>query len=281
MGEVMMIFFLAVAIFGIFSGVGLLRLKEWARISTLVWSGITIAFCGLMVAVFSVMSFPNQEGTPADYMTIVRIASAMFYSLPLGIGIWWLILFTRKGVVAQFRRSADASADPATSLAEQQLPAVKPAPPLPISVLAVFFLLSSLSLIFVFFFSTPVVLFGHIVRGPAGRLIWVVACLLCAAAGIGLLRLKPWSYLLAIGLQAFWLVSGLVTQLSPNYRAVMEEVMSAARTQFGAPAYPTQSIEQLKVFSWIGLMFPVLIVALLFYYRSRFLTAAAEAQRQG
>jgi hypothetical protein len=41
---VMMCAFLGVAVFGIFAGVGLLRLKNWARIATLVWAGIAAPF---------------------------------------------------------------------------------------------------------------------------------------------------------------------------------------------------------------------------------------------
>jgi hypothetical protein len=42
-------FIMALGIFGLFSGVGLLRLKNWARIATLVWAGITVVFSALVL----------------------------------------------------------------------------------------------------------------------------------------------------------------------------------------------------------------------------------------
>src|SRR5580704_6313132 len=37
------------AIFGIFTSAGVLRLKKWARVSMLVWGGVMVAFCGLVL----------------------------------------------------------------------------------------------------------------------------------------------------------------------------------------------------------------------------------------
>src|SRR2546421_1970833 len=192
MGEVVAIFFLALAIFGIFAGVGLLRLKEWARVSTLIWSGITVFFCGLFVVIFAVLPFPTAPDVPATFMNTGRILTALFYSIPLGIGVWWLIFFNLRAVSIQFRAAGSISGElPGEAIAEGLRPA-KPAPPLPITVLAVFFLLSSLSFVFIFFMPAPVVLFGHMFRGAARIPFWVVSYGLLIAAGIGLLKLKPW-----------------------------------------------------------------------------------------
>jgi len=146
---------------------------------------------------------------------------------------------------------------------------------LPVTVLAVFLVIFSLSVIVPFFIPVPVILFGHALRGGAGTAVWDGACLLSAAAGIGLLRLKSWSYPVALGLQMFWLLSGAVTLASGSYPALMREVMSSMKVRLGV-SYSEYSVQQMRSFSVIGLAAPVLILAFLVYYRSRFINASAS-----
>jgi hypothetical protein len=46
---------------------------------------------------------PEAPNTPANITILTRVFAALFYVIPLAIGLWWLIFFTRKGVVAQFK----------------------------------------------------------------------------------------------------------------------------------------------------------------------------------
>jgi hypothetical protein len=93
------ILFTGVAIWAIATAIGALRLRWWARISA-VW---------ISLAAFLVY-LPNL----AKYIYLVKTApdvgwsSEILYPLvPLfGLGIWWLILFTRPGVKAQFLQHA-------------------------------------------------------------------------------------------------------------------------------------------------------------------------------
>jgi hypothetical protein len=95
-----MAFLLAQAALGIFTGVGLLRLRNWARISALVWAGITVPFALLIVFIMLLVPLPvpPRPEAPAHLMLFLRFFLVLFYGIPLGVGIWWLILFTRKGV---------------------------------------------------------------------------------------------------------------------------------------------------------------------------------------
>src|SRR3984893_1513545 len=142
-----MAFFSGLAVFGIFTGVGVLRLKNWARISALVWSGITAAICGFGLAflAFIPLPIPASSPTPVSIMTLVRVTTGLFYAVPLVIAIWWLILFNRKAISAQFVASGvdiplDASGFPTQTTSD-----ARPALPLPITVVAVFLLLSLFS----------------------------------------------------------------------------------------------------------------------------------------
>jgi hypothetical protein len=68
---------------------------------------------------------PEAPNTPANITILTRVFAALFYVIPLAIGLWWLIFFTRKGVVAQFKAlgSPDAELDPTTSPSAQLTPA--------------------------------------------------------------------------------------------------------------------------------------------------------------
>jgi hypothetical protein len=271
-----MIFFLAVAVFGIFTGVGLLRLRNWARISALVWAGISVPMSAFVLLAFAMVPMPPPPNTSANVMHLIRGFLLLFYGIPLGLGVWWLILFTRKAIAAQFTALiGEGGAIPVGIPSEPLLPAQRSLP-LPITVLACFFLVSSLSIGFVFWTHVPAMLFGFAVRGPAGAGIYALWCLLFAASGIGVLKRTRWSYSLAIGLQIFGLLSGGVTLLSPKYGAIMQETISSMNVPSGA--YPANVAEQIRAYSYIGLLVPIIILALLVYYRSRYLEAISDTR---
>jgi hypothetical protein len=265
------------AAFGIVTGVGVIRLKNWARISVLVWSGLTAVMCGLglVFLVFMPLPMPPNSPTPGSTLTFVRVTDGLFDTVPLGIAIWWLILFNRKGIAAQFVPAGAGSPVDASGFPVEMTSTRRPLP-LPITVLAVFLMLSSLSWIFLFFVRVPMVLFGHAFHGLAGTTLLIVSSLVSTAAGIGLLYRKSWSYSLTLGLQVLWFLSGLVTLLSPKLADLMREVMSSMT--FSAAAPPEFSIEQMRRMSADGLIIPVLIGALLIYYRARFLQASASSK---
>jgi len=94
MSLAMLFIFMACAVFGIVTGVGLLRLKNWARISALVWSGITVFFAGFALLLSLIIPMPPPRNAPDFTIYLVRAALFLIYGLPCGIGTWWLVLFT-------------------------------------------------------------------------------------------------------------------------------------------------------------------------------------------
>ncbi|HEY2823309.1 MAG TPA: hypothetical protein VGJ06_19855 [Candidatus Acidoferrum sp.] len=285
----MMVFFLAVAIWGAFSGVGVIRFRNWARISILVWAGITAPICLLVIAVMAwipLPTMPDQQLTS----TLLRFFIIAFYGAPLAIAVWWLILFTRPHIVAQFRpAAAGVSGDPFTAIPvplpdgfgaaprSYAVPAPLPASsvPIPIIVLACFFLISSLSIFFIFFMHMPAMVFGHAYTGLTGSVIYATWCLLYAIAGAGMLKRVSWAYSIAIGVQILSIISGIMTVLSPNFDHVMRQAMSTMRVP-SVEAYEMTSLAHLRGFSFFGLIFPLAILGMLAYYRPQFLEACAS-----
>jgi hypothetical protein len=289
----MMVVFFSIAIWGAFSGVGLIRFRNWARISVLIWAGVAAPVCLLIVAMMAFIPLPTPSES-AISSAFIRLIVVIFYGAPMAIAVWWLILFTRPRIVAQFKvAAAGASGDPFNAFpvsaafdangapVAYAVPApLPPAPgvPVPIIVLACFFLLSALSIFFIFFMHMPAMVFGHAFTGLTGSVVYSTWCLLYAIAGIGMLRRVPWAYSVAIGVQILGIVSGIMTLLSPNFDDVMRRAMSSMKMP--APdVYQIQSMTHLRGFSFIGLLFPLAILGMLAYYRPQFLRACAETPR--
>jgi len=193
------------------------------------------------------------------------------YGAPALLAVWWLILFNRKNVKQQFVDPRPGEASPAVQTGRA---------PLAIVILAWFLIVSAgLTLPFLLLIHrAPILLFGHLVVGAAGAAYFLAACGLQLASGVGLLRLKRWSYPLTIGLQLFLLTSGIFTWLSPNFEATMREAMKA----MGGfpPGMDPEPYLRLGIKSaYLGFLPSVLILGILIYYRSRFFESAALAMK--
>src|SRR4029077_10481858 len=95
-------FILALGIWGLATGIALLGHRNWARISTLVWSGLTVTFGTLILIVASSIKLPVAPNSPPGTANVARAFFVFVYGVPIAIGIWWLVLFTRKSVAALF-----------------------------------------------------------------------------------------------------------------------------------------------------------------------------------
>jgi hypothetical protein len=185
MASVTWLFLFLVAIFGILVGVGILRRRNWARISILIWGGLMTCLSAIaMVATFFVMNnlpptLPNAADT-ARVMVLMKWFMALFYGIPFGVGIWWLILFTRQAVVDDFNpflarlhpgKTLDASGFPQEPPPPPSYVPGGPVCPLPLLIIAGFdifsgvFMLTLLIVPYSFISSVPLFLFGHAFHG--------------------------------------------------------------------------------------------------------------------
>ena len=267
---------MCLSLFGMATGIGLFYLRHWARISVLIWGGVSV-FVGLLgISIVLLMSFsptPPAPDWPPEGMQAVRWILLMVYGLPLLIGIWWLVLFNRQTVKTQF-------GGPTVAVAVD-LPQ-KPACPLAISVLAWFYITSILNLLFLPFlpFRVPIFVFGRVLPGRVGLTVLILSFLAFFLAGIGLLKLKPWSYSLTLGLQLFWLASTVVTVLGPNYNSAMDSFMKEMQATLHLPETQFSPANFSHHYGWtvvLAFLIAGAILGLLVYYRPRFLEAASRA----
>src|SRR5580704_16012620 len=112
MAAAIMAIFLAITIWGAFTGVGLVRFRNWARISVLVWSGLMAPFCILVIAFTAFMPMPPSPN-PMLTGSILHLVTIVFYGLPLALAVGWLSLLTLPHIVAQFKPAlAAGTGDP-------------------------------------------------------------------------------------------------------------------------------------------------------------------------
>ena len=266
---IMFVVMFFVAAFGILTGIGLFQLKNWARISALVWAGITVFFGSLALIFILIIPFPTVPSAPAVNMTAVKGMLAIFYGLPILIGVWWLILFNQKNTKGLFTRTSVLSTSPVPT---------EPRCPLPLAVLAGFMLFSVISMFLVPFMHVPVtmILFGQRLRGEFGAFLFAAITVLNLAAAIGLLRLKRWGYWLTFGMYGFAANSGTVTALRSNYGQNMREIFS--EMQMPEASGPVLELLNSRLFALATLVPVLIILGVLAYYRQRFLQAAAAAE---
>jgi len=263
-------------LWGIVTAIGLFGYRNWARISTLVWSALTVLFGTIALIATLFVTIPTGPNAPPGAAAAGRVIAGLVYLIPIGVAIWWLVLFTRKPIAAMFG-AAPVMLAPGSLLDPSGFPATKPKlrPPVPIAVLAWLLLISAAftPLSILFQRRTGLVLFGTLLRGPLAITFWIATFAVALATGLGLLRVKAWAWWLGLASQLFFLTTGIVSLLSPNYETLLRQVMASSRFAAGSSRVP---VENLRLFASFGLVVPVAALVILLYYRSRFLAQARQ-----
>jgi hypothetical protein len=258
---------------GVFVSIEIFRARNWARIAAIALAAITAFFCALGMLMPLVVML---GGLPlADLGLDIQVAQKndfvrlfVIYLFVFSLAIWWIFLFSKKSVAAQFSPNA-ATAAPK-----------KPVCPPPIAFLAWLMIISSALIAIswpLILGRIPAMLFTHIYYEPGSSWIWAVNLVLFLACGIGLLKLQQWSYAATIALHTFWLISLFVSQLSPLYEQYLSTCLSALQMP---DSYVVFHFHIPQWISALGTAIPtLLLLAGLFYYRRSFLKAAAESSQ--
>jgi hypothetical protein len=269
------LFFLC-AVFVIVIGIQVIRLRNWARISLLVIAGCLLFFGVIGIGVIFTTIFIMPVPDPRVSRFLLASILAVTYGVPIAISLWWLILFTRSSVAAQFHSSAVATTGiPAGSPDASSFRLSKPGCPLAIRIVGWY--LASFVLLIPFLPFTighfPALFFGHLFRGPTAFFIYLANFVLVSLPGFGLLLLKRWSYPLAIASQLFLCANGIATAVSPAYTEMMRSMLA----QMNVPQLPPGTEEMLKYsryFNLLGLVLPVAILVTLTVVRRQFFVAS-------
>ncbi|MGO9085391.1 MAG: hypothetical protein ACLQBK_09210 [Candidatus Sulfotelmatobacter sp.] len=228
--------YLGVAAWGIATGIGLLRLRNWARLSIIVFSVLLIimsAFSALMLV--SAPAFPNLNEANPSVMTAMRVAMGVFWLGQLGVGIWWLVFFNRAKVKQQFLSSLSPLPPPAPEIFadhSSQVSAGRPQRPLSLTILAWFLLVGCLFLPLSLAMRAPAILFTKMVTGLPAGLYYFVMLALQLYIGIGLLRVKPFARTVGVGYYVFLFINTAVFYLAPGRWARIHQLFDWQFTIF-------------------------------------------------
>jgi hypothetical protein len=203
--------------FGIAAAIGLLRLKNWARISFVVFAGILCFSCivvvsgALMAMLFMPQIVPPDPNVPEGILTAVFVFYLVFGLLVGALSVWWLIYFTRRHVKEQFMSPIEAATPPRG----------------PISVTIIAWLLAvggGLSVLYIPF-TFPTILFGIVFHGWMARLVLLIFGGVGLLAGVGILRWRPQAHSIAVGIYIVGLVNAISFYVIPGAFARMNEAL--------------------------------------------------------
>ncbi len=197
----------ALAALGIWTAVGVFRLRSWARTSILIFAGFLGAWTALTLFVTMVMPLPPQltAGTGQTF----RSSMALMFGIPLAIAVWWLIQFNAKSTKAAFASAVAESASPR---------------PLSILIIGWTAIVGGVGCLLWVPIRLPAFLFGVTFTGWMAGIIYGIFGALSLYIGKGLLGLRERARLLAIGWFVFGLVHMCVVTLVPSVRQRMFEV---------------------------------------------------------
>src|SRR5882762_1636893 len=206
-------------------------------------------FGAVGVVVIFVTIFVTPYSDPSVSKAQLASVLAVTYGIPIVISLWWLILFTRRSVVAQFQ-AREQSSMAQFSQSRAQLPRqISPIilafrrfnnPDCPLGIRIIGWYLASFILMVPFlpFFPSrvPALYFGHAFRGPAAIAVYVLNFALLCIPGIGLLLLKRWSYPLTILSQLFGCSTGISSSASNSLKPLCAQ-------RWPACSFPVRSRE--------------------------------------
>ena len=248
------------AVWGIITAVGLLQVKNWARISTIVFSALLLFFgaFGILTSMVFFLKPPPGKGLDPAMFAWVGVFMAVCALAQIGIGIWWMVFFNRARVKAQFQpqplplphpgqgfapyadmpssatppppgfpSATDLAPSPASPLAQN-----RPARPLSISIIAWFLLVCCIFFPVSLFLHPPVALFLTVLIGWPAAVFILISAAISVYLGIGLLQMKPAARLVAMGYFIFGGLNAAVFYFAPGGSARLARFLDLQQSMF-------------------------------------------------
>ena len=169
-------FFAVLGLWAVATAIGVLRRREWARVSTVIMAVLLAAMGGSAVLGILFVRLPESQAVPARTMANIRVAIAAFYGAMALVGGWWLLLFN--------------SGDARLYFAERNPAPGAPARPLSISIIAWYLLLFSLATAAAAMLRIPAMVFGAVVTSWGALAVYTVFTAVQIYLGTGLWQLQ-------------------------------------------------------------------------------------------
>jgi hypothetical protein len=270
-GLIISVFMLGFAAWGIATGMNLLQLREWARISIIVFSGLLLVMAvpGLLMMLVMPLPTPSVSAVPPgqstlpleDLMTAVRIGMAIFYALLAVLGGWWLYFFNTRPIREIFRGAAATASStwaPAV-LAPTEMPGA-PKRPVSITIIAYLALLGGCTFPILNTLHLPLTFLGFFFTGGKASLIGIGFMSVQLLMAYGLLRLEKWGRSLAIYYFNFAIFNSIISVILPGAQARYEAAITAMQNSLSLPPSPFQFP------LWISLVFSLPMIAIQLWF---------------
>jgi len=279
--------YLLISAWGFITGVAVIQRRPWGRILMIVTGALGVAFSvlgsfGVIVGTFVTQSTPQM---PPSAARGALITGSAIVGIPLGISIWWLVLFTRPRVTLEF---AAPSVDPAPVLLAATVPQQEftPAPhasfamaeiPLSIRIVAVVEILFAALRLFGPLYSqltnlkVPILVFGFLVHGWGVNAFYILSAIIPIVFCVAIFRRKFWGldalavFLLAeMANLALMIVSPARVRLNAELEGQMQRLMGQMSLPQGSPPpFPFAHVNQ---FQDIAFGISILFYAAMFYF---------------
>jgi hypothetical protein len=257
------VLFFAAGAWGVSTGLALLRLREWSRVSIIVFSALLLFLCIPGLLMFLMMPFPPPGTVPSPQLTPsllmgMRIFLTLLYAALAVLGGWWLYFFNKRSTKEQFLKVRGAPLERA--LGE---PAVAPGTrPLSITLIAWYLLISAFIGVLGLSVNPPVFFFGFFFKGTFASLIMFALALVQSLTAFGLLKLRPWGRTLAIYYFQFLIFNSLTMVLIPGTQARFDQAMGDMMRDMQGSSNAAQ-VAHFPI--WFGVVFAVPLLALLLW----------------
>jgi hypothetical protein len=257
------VLFFAAGGWGISTGMGLLRVREWSRISMLVFSALMLFICIPGLLMFLTMPFPPPGTAPSPQLTKnmlmgTKIFLTLFYALLAILGGWWLYFFNKQSTKEQFLKLPGEPSD--RILTEATI--AQEARPLSITLIAWYLLISAFIGVLGLSVNPPVFFLGFFFKGTFASLIMFGLAIVQSLTAFGLLKLRPWGRALAIYYFQFLIFNSLTMVLIPGTQGRFDQAMAdMVRNMQGASSAPP--LMHFPV--WFGVIFAIPLLALLLW----------------
>jgi hypothetical protein len=261
----LVLFMLALAICGLATGINLLHLREWARISVVVFSGflLVISLPGIVMMLLVPFPTPPDVADPAlmqRVMAATRVGMIFVYGLLAALGGWWLYFFNSPAVKDQFGSARRPNAASPAAWAPAAVRSALPKRPISITIIAYISLIGACVLPVVQVMHVPMMFLGFVFTGWKASLIIMGFMTVQLLMAYGLLQLEPWGRSLAIYYFNFAIFNSIISVILPGAQSRFDEATALIQGTTGLPASPV------KFPIWSGLIFGLPTIAIQLWF---------------
>ncbi|HTD96193.1 MAG TPA: hypothetical protein VK627_04670 [Edaphobacter sp.] len=267
--------FLAVlAVWAIFTIVGLLRLRNWARISVLIIGGCLAFFgcvsaLGMIAGLFFASKFDTHSNAAPHMQAIVFGVMALFYAIVAAIGIAGLVYFNRAAIRALFIGAADYPLGPTHLIPPYGKPSRFAHVPTAITIIACLDFVSTVICAVMAFVPFPAFFLGFILTGAGAHTLYLALAILSGFLGYGLLHLDNRARIATLSLLGLGFLNMGLTLFpwyQSQFRLYNQQIMQKLQVP-GVATTPTPDLTY--AYMIVGVGFTLIFNGILFWLIQR------------